>query len=114
MEESLGRAPASLKENSGARLPNTPESLESGDVGLKFQLKILEFMDSSVASMRGANKTKMVELLMMQGARPSSLRKKLAKANMASIFAGLGKAKKANKFVLEMDVQRPRWTTRLP
>ena len=98
----------------GARLPNAPMSLESGDVGLKFQLKMLEVMDSSVASMRGANKTKLVELLMMQGSRPSSSRKKLAKANMPSIFMGLGKERKVNEFVLGTDFQRPRWTIRSP
>ena len=44
--ESIERTSANLKENLGARLPNAPMSLESCDVGFKFQLKILEFMDS--------------------------------------------------------------------
>ena len=44
--ESIERTPANLKENLGAILPNAPMSLESCDVGLTFQLKMLEFMDS--------------------------------------------------------------------
>jgi hypothetical protein len=46
MGESIERTLANLKESLGARLPNAPMSLESGDVGLTFQLKMLEFMDS--------------------------------------------------------------------
>jgi hypothetical protein len=46
MWESIERTLANLKESLGARLPNAPMSLESGDVGLTFQLKMLEFMDS--------------------------------------------------------------------
>jgi hypothetical protein len=46
MGESIERTLANLKESLGARLPNAPMSLESGDVGLTFQLKVLEFMDS--------------------------------------------------------------------
>jgi hypothetical protein len=46
MGESIERTLANLKVNLGARLPNAPMSLESGDVGLTFQLKMLEFMDS--------------------------------------------------------------------
>jgi hypothetical protein len=34
---------------------------------------------------------------MMQGARPSSWIKKLAKVNMPSILSGFGKARKVNK-----------------
>ena len=116
VEESLERDPANLKENLEARLPNAPESLEGGDVGLKFQLKMLEFMDSVNQELkRGkeerARQDKMIELLMMQGARPSSSTKKLAKVNMPSTFSGLGKARKVKEFLLEMDnyydVQRP-------
>jgi hypothetical protein len=44
--ESIVRTLANLKESLGARLPNAPMSLESGDVELTFQLKMLEFMDS--------------------------------------------------------------------
>ena len=40
---------------------------------------------------------------MMQGARPSSSTKKLAKVNMPSTFSGLGKARKVKEFLLEMD-----------
>jgi hypothetical protein len=46
MGESIERTSASLKENLGARLPNAPISLESCDIGLIFQLKMFEFMDS--------------------------------------------------------------------
>jgi hypothetical protein len=46
MGESIERALANLKESLGARLPNAPMNLESGDVGLTFQLKMLEFMDN--------------------------------------------------------------------
>jgi hypothetical protein len=46
MGEFIERTPANLKESLGARLPNAPMSLESGDVGLTFQLKMLKFVDS--------------------------------------------------------------------
>jgi hypothetical protein len=39
VEEFFEKGPENLEDNSGARLPNAPESLEGGDVGLKFQLK---------------------------------------------------------------------------
>jgi hypothetical protein len=45
MGESIERTLANLKESLGARLPNANMSLESGDVGLTFQFKILEFMN---------------------------------------------------------------------
>jgi hypothetical protein len=45
MGESIEKTLANLKESLGARLPNAPMSLESGDVGLTFQLKMLEFVD---------------------------------------------------------------------
>jgi hypothetical protein len=44
--ESIERTLSNLKESLGARLPNAPTSLESGDVGLTFQLQMLEFVDS--------------------------------------------------------------------
>jgi hypothetical protein len=46
MGESIERTPVNLKESFGARLPNVPMSLKSVDVGLTFQLKMFEFMDS--------------------------------------------------------------------
>ncbi len=46
MGESIERTLANLKKNLGAKLPNAPMSLESGDVRLTSQLKMLEFMDS--------------------------------------------------------------------
>ena len=39
--ESLGKGPGNLEENSGARLPNAPKSLEGGDVGLNSNSKCL-------------------------------------------------------------------------
>ena len=117
VEESLEKDPKNLEENLGARLPNAPESLEGGDVGLKFQLKMLEFMDSVNQELKrgkdkNAHQDKMIELLMTQGARPSSSTKKLAKVNMPNTFSELGKAKKVKEFLLEMDnyyhIQRPK------
>jgi hypothetical protein len=46
MGESIEKTPANLKESFWARVPNEPMSLENCDVGLTFQLKMLEFMDS--------------------------------------------------------------------
>jgi hypothetical protein len=46
MGESIERTLANLKESLGARLTNAPMTLESCDVGLTFQLKMLEFVDS--------------------------------------------------------------------
>jgi hypothetical protein len=46
MGESIERTPANLKESLGARLLIAPMSLESCDVGLTFQLKMLKCMDS--------------------------------------------------------------------
>jgi hypothetical protein len=79
--------------------------LEGGDVGLKFQLKMVEFMASVNQELkRGKDKrvrqNKMIKLLMMQGARPSSSTKKLAKVNMPSTFSGFGKARKVKEFLL--------------
>jgi hypothetical protein len=44
--ESIEKTPANLKKSLWARLPNAPMSLESCDVGLTSQLKMLKFMDS--------------------------------------------------------------------
>jgi hypothetical protein len=88
-----------LKRNSGARLSNAPESLENGDVGVRFQLKMLEFVDFGNQNLKcgkdeRASQDKLIELLMMQGARPSSSTKKLAKVYMLNTFLELGKANK--------------------
>ena len=116
VEESLQRDASNDQGNSEARLPDPPVNLETGDVGLSFQLKMLEFMDSMRQEIkRGkeerARQDKMIELLMMQGARPSSSTKKLAKVNMPSTFSELGRARKVKEFLLEMDnyydVQKP-------
>jgi hypothetical protein len=77
---------------------------------------MLEFMDIVNQELKHgkdkrARQDKMIELLMMQRARPSSSTKKLAKVNMPTTFSGLGKARKVKEFLLEMDnyydVQRP-------
>ena len=57
---------SNLKENLGARLSNAPMSLESCNVGLTLQLKMLEFMGSMNQEFQidkevRADKTKMVE-----------------------------------------------------
>ena len=41
MEESFERTPANLEMYLGAKIPNAPESLDGGNVGLKFQSKLL-------------------------------------------------------------------------
>ena len=41
MKESFVRALTNLEKYSGVRIPNAPESLEGGHVGLKFQFKML-------------------------------------------------------------------------
>jgi hypothetical protein len=43
--EAIERTPANVEENLGASLPNAPMSLKICDVGFKFQLKMLEFID---------------------------------------------------------------------
>jgi hypothetical protein len=78
MGEFIERTPANLKESLGARLPNAAMSLESGDVGWTFQLKMLEFVDSMnqellIGKEVRADKTKWLSpALIMQGVRPSS------------------------------------------
>lgn len=116
MEESLERTPTNLKEKLETRLLNALKSLENDDVGLKLQLKMHEFIDSTYKKLKCDKEKKGQtrqndQLLMMQGIRPSSLTKKLAKVNMSNIFLELGKAKNVKIFVLELnnyyDVQRP-------
>jgi hypothetical protein len=74
-----------------ARLRNATKSLEGGDVGLKFKLKMLEFMDSvnqefKCDKVKRVQKNKMIELPMMQSVRPSLLTKKLSKVNIFNTF----------------------------
>jgi hypothetical protein len=45
MVESIEKTPANLKKNLGAKLPNAPMRLGNLNVGVTFQLKMLEFMD---------------------------------------------------------------------
>lgn len=55
-EEFIKKTHANLKENLGLRLPIAPKNLESGDVGLKFQLKMFEFMKSINQKSSGTKK----------------------------------------------------------
>jgi hypothetical protein len=85
------RDPANLEKHSVARLRNATKSLEGGDVGLKFKLKMLEFMDSvnqefKCDKVKRVQKNKMIELPMMQSVRPSLLTKKLSKVNIFNTF----------------------------
>ena len=93
-----------------------PKNFEGGDIGLNYQLKMLEFMDSVNQKLKDekkerASKGKKIELLMMQGTRPSSSTKKLTKVNIPSFFPGVDNGKKVKAFLLETnnyyDVQRP-------
>lgn len=99
MEESFQRALPYLEENSGARLPNAHESLEGGDVILKFQLKMHEFMDFVNQRLKCGKKTrarqdKMIELFMMQGIGFAFSTKILAKVNMLSTSSGPNKVER--------------------
>jgi hypothetical protein len=124
MGEFIERTPANLKESLGARLLNAPMSLESCDVGMTFQLKMLEFVDSMnqellVGKEVRADETKWLSpALIMQGVRPSSWTKKLANVNMPSMLVELGKASKVKEFVLDMDnyydVQRLERNNKVP
>ena len=108
MKEFFERDLVNLEENLEARLPNASENLEGGDIKLKFRLKIVELMDSINQELkRGKDKRaqqdKMIELLIMQGTRPSSSTMKLTKVNMPSTFSRFGKARKVKDFFVEMD-----------
>ena len=68
VEESLQRDASNDQGNSGAKLPDPLVNLETRDVRLSFQLKMLEFMDSMMQEIkRGkeerAHQDKMIELL---------------------------------------------------
>ena len=59
-------------------------------------------MDSMNQELKGSKKKraqqdKIVKLLMMQGVRLTTSKKKLAKVNMSSTFSRLGKARKMNR-----------------
>ena len=78
VEESLQRDASNDQGNSGASLlPDPPVNLEMEDVGLSFQLKILEFMDSMRQEIKHgkeerARQDKMIELVMMSLLRNAS------------------------------------------
>jgi len=70
MEEFIERTIEDLKENSGAILPNVHERMDSGDVRLKIQLKMLEFMYSmdqipKCGNHKKAQQDKMIKVLIM-------------------------------------------------
>jgi hypothetical protein len=109
-----------IREESRQEEPlNEGESFQGGgrqDTELAFRSKILEFMDSVNQELKRVKEERdrqerLIEHLLMQGSRPSSSTKKLAKGNMPSTFSGLGKARKVKEFLLEMDnyydVQKP-------
>ena len=88
-----------------------------GDVGLKFEFKMLEFVDFVNLEFKHdkdkrAQQDKMIELFMMQNAISSSPTNRLAKVNMPSSFMGLGKAKKIKNILLKIDnyyyIKRPK------
>ena len=117
VEEILQRSASNNKKNLGARLLDPLVNLEIGDVRLNFHLKMLEFMnfvnqEIKCGKEKRARQEKVIELLIMQGTRSSSLTKKLAKANMPSTFFGFDKVKKVIELLLEMDrycdVQKPK------
>ena len=108
MEESLEEEPWNDEEHLRARLSNPPENVEDGDVGLNFQLKMLEFMDFVNQKLKGGKKKraqqdKRIKLFIIQDARLSSSIKQLAKVIMPNIFFGLDKARKMKEFFLEMN-----------
>ena len=91
VEKFLERDPANLEEILEDRLPNLPENLEGGNVGLEFQLKMVEFMDFVNQELKSgkekrARKDKKIKHLIIQDVSPSST-KKLAKINMPSTFS---------------------------
>lgn len=113
---SLQEEPLGEEERSRSRPLESPEGVERHDPQSAFQVKMLEFMDSVNQELKRGKEERdrqerLIEHLMMQGPRPSSSTKKLAKVNMPSTFSGLGKARKVKEFLLEMDnyydVQKP-------
>ena len=107
-EESLQEAPLDGGERFGARLQESSRRGGSQDTELVFRSKMLEFMDSVNQELKRGKEERdrqerLIEHLLLQGARPSSSTKKLAKVNMPSTFSGLGKARKVKEFLLEMD-----------
>ena len=56
MNESFEKASGNLEDNLGACLLDASESLESGDVGLRCQLKMFEFMISVNQELKCSNK----------------------------------------------------------
>ena len=116
IDDSLERDPAKVEENLMARLLYAPENLESNDVGLKFQFKMLELMNSVYQELKHdkekrARQDKMIKLLMMECTGHFSLTNKLAKVNMPNTLSKFGNVRNIKKHLLEIDnyydVQRP-------
>ena len=121
--ESLHGEPVSSEEETEARFPHVHEGLATEDADLNFRTKMLEFMDNVNQELKrtkekSARQERLIEHLLMQGSKPSSSTKKLAKVNMPSTFSGLGKARKVKEFLLEMDnyydVQKPDEDDKVP
>ena len=119
-EEYLKRAPKNLEKNLGTRLLYAYESLESINAGLKLQLKMLEYTEFINQELKRrkskkARQDKIMEIFMMQGARLSSLTKKLAKVNMSRTLSGLGKTRIRKKMCDENNnsvmFKGAKWTT---
>jgi hypothetical protein len=115
IEASLQEEHLSNEEGSQSPLESSQQNEKHGPESA-FQMKMLEFINTVNQELKRRKEErdrqeKLIELLMMQGSRPSSSTKKLAKVNMPSTFSGLGKAKKVKEFLLEMDnyydVQKP-------
>ena len=108
VDESLQRVTSNDEEYLRTKFLDTPKNLEGGDVGLSFQLKMLEFMDSvnqehKRRKEKKAQQDKIIKLFMLQGTRLSSSTKKFAKVNIPSTFSRLDKARKVKEFLLEID-----------
>jgi hypothetical protein len=75
--------------------------LEGGDVGLKFQLKMIEFMDS-------------MNQVLKRGKNERAHQDKVGQGKYAKYVFEVGKARKVKDFLLEMDnyydVQKPEKT----
>jgi hypothetical protein len=56
MQKSIKMTPTSLKANLETKQPNAPKSLESVNVGLKFQLKCLKSWTPSIKNLSVARK----------------------------------------------------------
>ena len=101
--ESLHGDPESSEEESGTRLQDVQNEHARGDADVNFRIKMLEFMDNVNQELKrtqekSARQEKLIEHLLMQGSKPSSSTKKLAKVNMPSTFSGLVRPGRSKNF----------------